>query len=188
MVSYGAAYFAELRTKEAPFWQRIKAIRTEGYATVEEAATAALRRIWYRSWLEGVEWGGVLYRKVGGYGVGTPQTTKLGFGVLVRPHGPGGATFQGLYHTHVSIPGGSPERLSGHDREMAKQIGGAVYVATPARAIIEVRPGRSELTERTIGKIDEPPTPEVYRDAHPPDPRLRTLLEEHRVWRLSQLP
>ena len=185
---YGASYFADLRTKEEAFWKKLKAIRSDGYATVEAAAIAALRRIWYRSWLEGVEWGGALYKKGGAFGVGTPQSIKLGFAVAIRPRGPGGATFEGLYHTHVSVPGGSPERLSGEDREMAKQIGGPVYVATPARAILEVRPGRSGLTERTIGKIEEPPLPEVYRESRPPDAALRALLEEHRNWRLSQVP
>jgi hypothetical protein len=188
IASYGASYFAELRAKEAAFWQKIKAIRSDGYATVEEAAIGGLRRIWYRSWLEGVEWGGALYKKGAAFGVGTPQTTKLGFAVIIRAQGPTGATFQGLYHTHVNVPGGSPERLSGHDRDMAKQIGGPVYVATPAGAIIEVRPGRSGLTEHTIGKIEAPPMPEVYRESRPPDAGLRALLEEHRKWRLSQLP
>jgi hypothetical protein len=188
MGGYGADYFAELRAKETAFWQKIKAIRTDCYSTVEGAAIAGLRRIWYRSWLEGVEWGGALFKKGGVYGVGMPQTTKLGFAVIVRAQGPAGATFQGLYHTHVSLPGASPERLSGHDREMAKQIGGPVYVATPARAIIEVRPGGSRFSERTIGKIDDPPMPDVYKDPRPPDAGLRAVLEEHRRWRLLQLP
>jgi hypothetical protein len=185
--SYGAQYFAELRAQEAAFWKKIKGIRSEGYRSVEDAAIAALRRTWYRSWLEGVEWGGILFQRGGSYGFGTPQTLNLGFAVLIRMKGPSGATFQGLYHTHVNLPAASAGQLSPHDRDMAKQIGGPVSVATPERAIIEVRPEKSGVRERTIGTIEEPPNPEVYKQSRPPDTVLRGLLEEHRKWRLSQL-
>ncbi len=100
MATYDTNYFANLRRQEEPFWKTIAGIRTAGYPRVEEAATAALRRIWYRSWLEGVEWGGVLFKQGAFYGAGTPQTMKLAFAVAIEIRGPAGATFQGAYPRH----------------------------------------------------------------------------------------
>lgn len=189
MATFDANYFASLRRQEEPFWKGIKAIRASGYPKVEDAAAAALRRIWYRSWLEGVEWGGVLFKHANFFGVGTPQTTRLAFAVSIEIRGgPPGATFQGAYHTHVNVPTGDAAHFSDHDREQSKGIKGPIYFANPDREIYEVRPFGGGVKEQKIGTIDEPPLPEVYKDSRPPDGPLRQLLEQHRQWRLSQIP
>jgi hypothetical protein len=182
---YDEAYFAGLRQQEAPFWERIRKIPTEGYRTVQQAATAALQRIWYRSLLEEVEWGGLLYKKKEGFGIVAPVTVNLGFAVVIPFRGPEGATFQGAYHTHVNVPGSSPEQHSGKDKAEAKKTGAPVYVSNPDRQIIEFHPSTGA---KRIGVVEELPLGEVYQDDNPPDFELRRLLEAHRQWRLSQLP
>lgn len=189
MPTFDANYFSSLRRQEEPFWKKVKEIRAGGYPRVEEAAAAALRRIWYRSWLEGMEWGGVLFKHANFYGVGTPQTTKLAFAVAIQIRGgPPGATFQGAYHTHVTFPTGDAQHFSDHDREQAKGIKGPIYFANPDRDIYELRPLGAGMKELKIGTVEEPPMPEVYKDSRPPDAALRQLLEQHRQWRLLQIP
>lgn len=182
---YDEAYFTGLRKQEAPFWEKIGKIPTEGHRTLQQAAIAAIQRIWYRSHLEGVEWGGLLYKLKGSFGIVAPVTMDLGFAVVIPFRGPDGAAFEGAYHTHVNVPGGSPEQHSTKDKEEAKRIGKPVYVSNPDRQIIEFHPSTGA---KQFGVVEEFPMGEVYKDDRPPDFSLRGLLEAHRQWRLSRLP
>lgn len=179
------AYFARLRKEEEPFWGKIRAIPTDSYRTEEAAGIAALRRIWHRSRYDGVEWGGVLYRRDKFFGVGTPQK-GIAIAVVIQPqYRPANTSVAGAYHTHVDaeLALAIPERLSPHDVEMAKQYKVPIYMANPAGEIIEVRMDRHGTKIKTIGKADPAPVAEYEKDSVPPPEHMK-----HRAWRMTQMP
>ncbi|HEX8108457.1 MAG TPA: RHS repeat-associated core domain-containing protein [Kofleriaceae bacterium] len=123
--------------------------RRYGYATRDEAAKAALSEIWEMSQLEGVEYGGSIYKSNGQWGYTKAVTDKSPLHVTITGRGvPKGASSVSAYHTHV----GSKDdfinamnldvhlRFSDADRQEADSRNMPIYLANYNGEIMRYTP------------------------------------------------
>src|SRR5208337_2090230 len=115
------------------------------YKTANQAATAALNKIFGKSEKEHVEYGGRIYKNSDGtYSYTTAVTQHQTTAVDVDAGGadgsriPAGKTNAGIYHTHETVPGYNADQFSVADAQHAVHEHVPNYIETPAGLTHEI--------------------------------------------------